>query len=48
MQFLLWPFALGLFYVSLLSMQDPSDPTIGFLLDGMDRLSCLVRKYIAG
>lgn len=26
---------------------DPSDPTIGFLLDGMDRLSCLVRKYIA-
>ncbi|CAK9187138.1 unnamed protein product [Ilex paraguariensis] len=26
---------------------DPSDPTIGFLLDGMDRLCCLVRKYIA-
>ncbi|XP_030481196.1 protein NAP1 [Cannabis sativa] len=24
-----------------------SDPTIGFLLDGMDRLCCLVRKYIA-
>ncbi|CAN1221198.1 Protein NAP1 [Linum grandiflorum] len=27
---------------------DPSDPTIGYLLDGMDRLCCLVRKYIAG
>ncbi|KAG5516859.1 hypothetical protein RHGRI_037557 [Rhododendron griersonianum] len=26
---------------------DPSDPTIGFLLDGMDHLCCLVRKYIA-
>lgn len=26
---------------------DPNDPTIGFLLDGMDRLCCLVRKYIA-
>ncbi|XP_059287439.1 protein NAP1 [Lycium ferocissimum] len=26
---------------------DPSDPTVGFLLDGMDRLCCLVRKYIA-
>ncbi|XP_022927151.1 protein NAP1 [Cucurbita moschata] len=26
---------------------DPSDPTIGFLIDGMDRLCCLVRKYIA-
>lgn len=26
---------------------DPSDPTIGFLLDGMDQLCCLVRKYIA-
>lgn len=26
---------------------DPSDPTIGFLLDGIDRLCCLVRKYIA-
>lgn len=26
---------------------DPSDPTIGYLLDGMDRLCCLVRKYIA-
>ncbi|XP_074286130.1 protein NAP1 [Silene latifolia] len=26
---------------------DPTDPTIGFLLDGMDRLCCLVRKYIA-
>ncbi|MCE3050654.1 histone chaperone [Datura stramonium] len=26
---------------------DPSDPTIGFLLDGVDRLCCLVRKYIA-
>jgi len=28
--------------------QDPNDPTIGFLLDGMDHLCCLVRKYIAG
>ncbi|KAK3006695.1 hypothetical protein RJ639_017589 [Escallonia herrerae] len=27
---------------------DPTDPTIGFLLDGMDRLCSLVRKYIAG
>uniref|UniRef100_A0A803N7I8 Protein NAP1 n=1 Tax=Chenopodium quinoa TaxID=63459 RepID=A0A803N7I8_CHEQI len=26
---------------------DPSDPTIGFLLDGMDHLCSLVRKYIA-
>lgn len=26
---------------------DPGDPTIGFLLDGMDQLCCLVRKYIA-
>ncbi|KAK1364134.1 hypothetical protein POM88_039695 [Heracleum sosnowskyi] len=26
---------------------DPNYPTIGFLLDGMDRLCCLVRKYIA-
>lgn len=26
---------------------DQSDPTIGFLLDGIDRLCCLVRKYIA-
>nr|AAC61824.1 unknown protein [Arabidopsis thaliana] len=26
---------------------DPNDPTIGFLLDGMDRLCCLVRKYIS-
>ncbi|KAL6546210.1 histone chaperone [Orobanche minor] len=26
---------------------DPNDPTIGFLLDGMDRLCYLVRKYIA-
>ncbi|XP_042021312.1 protein NAP1-like isoform X1 [Salvia splendens] len=26
---------------------DPNDPTIGFLLDGMDQLCCLVRKYIA-
>ncbi|KAK4798637.1 hypothetical protein SAY86_030963 [Trapa natans] len=26
---------------------DPSDPTIGFLLDGMDHLCCLVHKYIA-
>ncbi|KAK4487999.1 hypothetical protein RD792_003738 [Penstemon davidsonii] len=26
---------------------DPNDPTIGFLLDGMDSLCCLVRKYIA-
>ncbi|KAF7115929.1 hypothetical protein RHSIM_RhsimUnG0043400 [Rhododendron simsii] len=29
-------------------VSDPSDPTIGFLLDGMDHLCCLVRKYIAG
>lgn len=29
-------------------MQDASDPTIGFLLDGIDKLCCLVRKYIAG
>ncbi|CAL5410785.1 unnamed protein product [Camellia sinensis] len=28
-------------------LQDPSDPTIGFLLDGIDHLCCLVRKYIA-
>ncbi|KAH6787560.1 transcription activator [Perilla frutescens var. hirtella] len=27
---------------------DPNDPTIGFLLDGMDHLYCLVRKYISG
>ncbi|RWR90497.1 protein NAP1 [Cinnamomum micranthum f. kanehirae] len=26
---------------------DATDPTIGFLLDGIDRLCCLVRKYIA-
>ncbi|KAK9156253.1 hypothetical protein Sjap_003733 [Stephania japonica] len=26
---------------------DPNDPTIGFLLDGIDRLCSLVRKYIA-
>ncbi|KAL5731384.1 histone chaperone [Ranunculus cassubicifolius] len=26
---------------------DANDPTIGYLLDGMDRLCCLVRKYIA-
>ncbi|XP_043699376.1 protein NAP1-like isoform X2 [Telopea speciosissima] len=26
---------------------DPNDPTIGFLLDGIDRLCCLVRKYIS-
>lgn len=26
---------------------DPNDPTIGFLLDGMDRLCCIVRKYIS-
>lgn len=26
---------------------DAADPTIGFLLDGMDKLCCLVRKYIA-
>lgn len=26
---------------------DPSDPTIGFLLDGIDQLCCLVRKYLA-
>lgn len=48
MQCFLWLFALGVFDLSLMSMQDPSDPTIGFLLDGMDRLCCLVRKYIAG
>ncbi|KAF5935974.1 hypothetical protein HYC85_027103 [Camellia sinensis] len=30
------------------NIQDPSDPTIGFLLDGIDHLCCLVRKYIAG
>ncbi|KHG17495.1 Protein NAP1 -like protein [Gossypium arboreum] len=29
------------------NIQDPNDPTIGFLLDGMDHLCCLVRKYIA-
>ncbi|KAJ0982970.1 hypothetical protein J5N97_011225 [Dioscorea zingiberensis] len=27
---------------------DAADPTIGFLLDGIDKLCCLVRKYIAG
>ncbi|KAJ0982859.1 hypothetical protein J5N97_011114 [Dioscorea zingiberensis] len=26
---------------------DAADPTIGFLLDGIDKLCCLVRKYIA-
>lgn len=26
---------------------DATDPTIGFLIDGIDRLCCLVRKYIA-
>ncbi|KAL6575233.1 hypothetical protein OROMI_012518 [Orobanche minor] len=26
---------------------DPNDPTIGLLLDGMDRFCCVVRKYIA-
>ncbi|EPS71603.1 hypothetical protein M569_03148, partial [Genlisea aurea] len=26
---------------------DPTDPTIGFLLEGMDRLCSLVRKYIS-
>ncbi|KAL4201241.1 hypothetical protein AMTRI_Chr02g257710 [Amborella trichopoda] len=26
---------------------DANDPTLGFLLDGMDRLCCLVRKYVA-
>ncbi|XP_073011838.1 probable protein NAP1 [Typha latifolia] len=26
---------------------DAADPTIGFLLNGMDKLCCLVRKYIA-
>ncbi|KAG0470477.1 hypothetical protein HPP92_017177 [Vanilla planifolia] len=26
---------------------DASDPTVGFILDGMDRLCSLVRKYIA-
>lgn len=34
--------------VFFFGLQDPSDPTIGFLLDGMDHLCCLVRKYIAG
>ncbi|KAG6735730.1 hypothetical protein POTOM_061609 [Populus tomentosa] len=29
------------------AIPDPNDPTIGFLLDGMDHLCCLVRKYIA-
>ncbi|GAB2241412.1 hypothetical protein Droror1_Dr00018187 [Drosera rotundifolia] len=29
------------------NIQDPSDPTIGFLLDGIDQLCCLVRKYLA-
>lgn len=32
----------------MILLQDPNDPTIGFLLDGMDHLCCLVRKYIAG
>lgn len=35
-------------FSTLQSLQDPSDPTIGFLLDGMNCLCCLVRKYIAG
>lgn len=26
---------------------DASDPTIGFLLDGMDKLCCLIRKYVS-
>ncbi|PKA52561.1 putative protein NAP1 [Apostasia shenzhenica] len=26
---------------------DAADPTLGFLLDGVDKLCCLVRKYIA-
>eukprot|EP00252_Welwitschia_mirabilis_P021329 TRINITY_DN5452_c0_g1_i3.p1 TRINITY_DN5452_c0_g1~~TRINITY_DN5452_c0_g1_i3.p1 ORF type:complete len:1244 (-),score=247.08 TRINITY_DN5452_c0_g1_i3:983-4714(-) len=26
---------------------DANDPTIGFLLDGMDRLCCLIRKYVS-
>ncbi|KAK1303703.1 putative protein NAP1 [Acorus calamus] len=26
---------------------DATDPTIGFLLDGIDKLCCLVRKYVA-
>lgn len=34
--------------LTMVSMQDATDPTIGFLLDGIDRLCCLVRKYIAG
>lgn len=31
-----------------LNFQDATDPTIGFLLDGIGKLCCLVRKYIAG
>jgi hypothetical protein len=31
-----------------LNFQDAIDPTIGFLLDGIGKLCCLVRKYIAG
>jgi hypothetical protein len=30
------------------NFQDATDPTIGFLLDGMGKLCCLVRKYTAG
>ncbi|KAJ4821990.1 histone chaperone [Turnera subulata] len=33
--------------LTLFRDEDPNDPTIGFLLDGMDHLCCLVRKYIA-
>ena len=39
---------LCLTFAAMVMLQDPSDPTIGFLLDGMDHLCCLVRKYIAG
>jgi NCK-associated protein 1 len=30
------------------NFQDATDPTTGFLLDGMGKLCCLVRKYTAG
>ncbi|KAE9461836.1 hypothetical protein C3L33_06257, partial [Rhododendron williamsianum] len=41
------PVKKNLTLMGLNCLQDPSDPTIGFLLDGMDHLCCLVRKYIA-
>jgi hypothetical protein len=34
--------------VTDLRVQDMEDPTIGFLLDGMDRLIGLIRKYTPG